>query len=103
MQGSGQHRVLIFERLTIYDCFQKVNCEAIDKTKQRNVCEIEANLPNILVVLIALGIKTLLDCSLTTVPLGLLILVMVIVRMTNGEKDDDVNDDYIVHNYSNDD
>ena len=73
----GTKQSFDFERFTIYNCFQKFNCEPIDKTKQRNVCEIEANLPNILVVLIALGIKTLLDCSSTIVQFGLLIVVMV--------------------------
>ena len=77
MQGSGQNRVLIFERFTIYNCFQKFNCEPIDKTKQHNVCEKETDLTNILVVLIAVGIKTLLDCSSPIVPLALLIVVMV--------------------------
>ena len=83
LQGSGQKRVLIFERFTIYNCFrfQKFNCEPIDKTKQRNVCEMEANLPNILVVLIAVKIKTLLDCSSNIVPLGLLIVVKVVIVM----------------------
>ena len=81
LQGSGQKRVLIFERFTIYNCFQKFNCEPIDKTKQHNVCEKETDLTNILVVLIAVGIKTLLDCSSTIVPLGLLIVVKVVMVM----------------------
>ena len=77
----GTKQSFDFERFTIYNCFQKFNCEPIDKTKQHNVCEKETDLTNILVVLIAVGIKTLLDCSSPIVPLGLLIVVKVVMVM----------------------